>query len=105
MSVDIAPEAGERMANGKRFDPTAMTCPSRTYPLNTILQVTSAHSKKKVIVTVTERGPWVNGLSIDLFKGAANEIGMIGQGVELVIIEPYSSHNYTIEKDSNGTNR
>lgn len=61
-------EGGERMANGKRFDPTAMTCASRTYPLNTILQVTSAHSKKKVIVTVTDRGPWVKGLSIDLFR-------------------------------------
>ncbi len=46
---------GHPMANGKPFNPDALTCASWDYPLGTKLRITSGG--KSVVVTVTDRGP------------------------------------------------
>jgi rare lipoprotein A len=49
------PYRGSRMANGRPFDPDALTCASWHWPLGTQIRVT--HRQRSVVVTVTDRGP------------------------------------------------
>lgn len=43
---------------------------------------------KMVFVKVTDRGPYGRGRIIDLSWRAAKELGMLSQGVAMVIVEP-----------------
>ncbi|MEW6766873.1 MAG: septal ring lytic transglycosylase RlpA family protein [Pseudomonadota bacterium] len=61
-------------ASGQRFDEDAMTAAHRTLPFGTRLKVT--HEGKSVVVTVNDRGPFVEGRVLDLSKGAASAIGI-----------------------------
>ncbi|EIQ01128.1 lipoprotein [Opitutaceae bacterium TAV1] len=47
--------AGRPMANGKPFDPGALTCASWHFPLGIRIEV--RHAGRKVTVVVTDRGP------------------------------------------------
>lgn len=72
-------EPNSRMANGKRFNQWADVCAHRTYPFGTQLHVTfRGHS---AICTVSDRGPakWT-GRSLDVSRGVAHKIGLIGPG-------------------------
>lgn len=53
MSVYSDSLAGRKMANGKRYDPNAMTVASNDWKLGTKLRITAG--EKSVIVTVTDR--------------------------------------------------
>jgi rare lipoprotein A len=74
---------GRPMANGKAFDPDAMTCASRDYPLGTILQVW--RNSRHCIVTVTDRGPALRlyhaGRIIDLSRAAFARLDELDAGV------------------------
>ena len=78
---------GEKLAkhtaSGEVFRANGLTAAHRTLPLGTRLLVSSnGHS---VIVRVNDRGPaaWT-GRSLDLSKGAARALGMIGRGTARV---------------------
>ena len=81
---------GRRTASGERLHHDSLTCAHRTYPFGTLLRVTNPANGKKVIVRVTDRGPYVRGRIIDLSIRAAREIGIIGQGIAPVIVEKFS---------------
>ena len=78
---------GERLsrhtASGERFNPNALTCAHRTLPLGTRLIVSA--NGRSVTVRVNDRGPakWT-GRSLDLSKGAARALGIIGTGTATV---------------------
>jgi rare lipoprotein A len=80
-------EAGKEMANGHRFDPSKLTAASRTLPFGTRLRVTFLRTRRTVIVTVTDRGPFVPPRILDLSEAAAKAIGLRPYGVGLVKIE------------------
>jgi len=66
---------GRKMANGKVFnmyDPTLAA--SLIYPLGTQLIVTDTRTGRYIIVTVTDRGPYVSGRIIDLSMAAAQAL-------------------------------
>ncbi|HOZ36774.1 MAG TPA: septal ring lytic transglycosylase RlpA family protein [bacterium] len=66
---------GRKMANGKVFnmyDPTLAA--SLIYPLGTQLIVTDTRTGRYIIVTVTDRGPYVGGRIIDLSMAAAQAL-------------------------------
>ena len=69
-------------SNGERFNPHGLTAAHRSLPFGTRLHVCY---RGCVVVRVTDRGPalWT-GRSLDLAKGAARAIGMIGAGVARV---------------------
>jgi rare lipoprotein A len=72
-----------RTANGERFRPMGLTCAHRTLPLGTKLLV--SHEGRSVVVRVTDRGPNIKtGRSLDLSRGAAVRLGLIGAGVASV---------------------
>lgn len=79
---------GRMTANGERLHHDSMTCAHRTYPFGTLLQVTNTQNGKKVVVRVTDRGPFAPGRIIDLSWGAARELGILQQGVCPVTVEP-----------------
>jgi rare lipoprotein A len=83
-----ARESGKKMANGQVFDPKRYTCASLTYTFGTRLRVSYPTTGKSVIVTVTDRGPFINGRIIDLSEAAARHIGLVPYGIGRVLITP-----------------
>jgi rare lipoprotein A len=49
--------AGRLMANGRPFNPAALTCASWHHPFGTQLRVSNPANGRSVIVIVTDRGP------------------------------------------------
>ncbi|WP_448532762.1 septal ring lytic transglycosylase RlpA family protein [Parathermosynechococcus lividus] len=78
---------GARTANGERFNQDAMTAAHKTLPFGTRVRVTNLHNGRSVIVRINDRGPFTPGREIDLSRGAAAAIGLIGTGVGPVRID------------------
>ena len=66
------------MANGKKFNPNALTVAHKTLPLGTRLKLTKGD--KTIYVIVTDRGPFVKGRTLDLSKAAAAALGCLHSG-------------------------
>lgn len=69
---------GKKTASGKRFNQNALTAAHRRLPLGTRVLVENLRTHKSTIVQIIDRGPYVRGRIIDLSKGAALAIGMVG---------------------------
>jgi len=80
--------AGRRTASGEVFDPAKLTAAHRSLPFGTMLRVTNTQNGRSVVVRVNDRGPFIAGRVIDLSRGAAEAIGMIGAGIARVRVEP-----------------
>lgn len=78
---------GRRAASGERFDMNAHTAAHKTLPFNTVVKVTNAWNGKSTLVRITDRGPYAHGRIMDLSKGAASAIGMLGSGTAPVIVQ------------------
>ena len=72
--------AGKKTASGSKFNPTQMTAAHKFLKFGTKLKVTNLKNNMSVIVTITDRGPYIRGRSIDLSMAAAKKIGMYGIG-------------------------
>jgi rare lipoprotein A len=72
-------EPNSHTANGERFNKWDLTAAHRSLPFGTRLLV--SHGGRSVVVRINDRGPaaWT-GRSLDLSKGAAAQLGMIGAG-------------------------
>ncbi len=78
---------GKQTSNGEMFDMNALTAAHRTFPFDTMVQVTNLVNSKSVVVRINDRGPFVDGRIIDLSLGAAKEIGLIATGTARVRLE------------------
>ena len=78
---------GRRTANGERFNMHALTAAHRTLKFGTRVRVTNKSNGRSVEVRINDRGPYIHGRSIDLSKGAARKLGMLGSGVARVKLE------------------
>lgn len=80
--------AGNRTANGERYDPRAMTAAHRTLAFGTHVRVTRPETGSSVVVRINDRGPFGDRRRIiDLSRRAATELGMIRAGVVDVEVE------------------
>ena len=79
--------AGRKTAMGTRFQPEELTAAHRSLPLGTKVRVTNLDNHRSVLVTITDRGPYVRGRSLDLSLGAARELEMLHRGVTRVLID------------------
>ena len=73
-------EAGHIGANRKPFNPAAMTCATRLFPLGTKLVVQDVHNGSIVTVTVTDRTPKRNADRIDLSPAAFQRLNGLALG-------------------------
>lgn len=78
---------GKTTANGEQYNQMALTAAHKSLPFGTILQVTNLRNGKTVIVRINDRGPYIEGRELDLSKGSAVTLGMIGRGVIKVKVE------------------
>lgn len=72
---------GEGTAFGETFDMHAITAAHRTFPVNTMVEVTNIENGKKVTVRINDRGPYVDGRDMDLSAAAFEKIADHSQGV------------------------
>lgn len=79
-------------ASGETYDMEALTGAHRTLPLGTVVRVTNVKNGKQVQVRINDRGPYVNGRIIDLSHAAAEELGMMEDGISAVSLEVIGSH-------------
>jgi rare lipoprotein A len=81
--------AGRKMADGNRMRPTGNNAASLTLPLGTTAQVTNLETGKKAVVTIQDRGPYVEGRIVDLSPATAKQIGLDHHtGVTAVEVAP-----------------
>jgi rare lipoprotein A len=82
---------GRKTASGEILHSDSLTCAHRSYPFGTKLMVYNPANGRSVIVKVTDRGPFVRGRIIDLSWRAAKELGMLSQGVAMVVVQKINS--------------
>lgn len=81
--------SGRHMADGKRFHPTGIAAASRTLPIGTVAKVTNTQTGKTALVRVEDRGPFVDGRTMDISRATANQIGITRHdGVAPVEVAP-----------------
>ena len=70
--------AWSKTANGERVNPGALTAAHRTLPFGTRVSVLNQRNGKRVVVRISDRGPFVRGRIIDLTPAGAHAIGLSG---------------------------
>ena len=70
-----------RTASGDLFDQQAKTAAHKQLPFGTKVKVTNKRNKKSVIVTINDRGPFVDDRIIDLSSSAFRRIGNTKHGI------------------------
>ncbi len=78
---------GKTTANGELFDLEDYTAAHRTLPFGTLVKVTNLSNYESVLVRINDRGPYNRNRIIDLSKAAAISIGLLDDGVGMVLIE------------------
>ena len=82
---------GNRTANGETYDMNGLTAAHRVLPMGTRVKVTNLLNQKSVTVRINDRGPAIRGRLIDISKGAARAIGLLGAGIAPVQLEIVST--------------
>ncbi len=67
---------GRMTACGQIYNQNDFTCASRTLPFGTRLALT--RGDKRIVVVVTDRGPFIAGRDLDLSRAAAQALGFSG---------------------------
>jgi rare lipoprotein A len=78
---------GKRTSSGERFDQDGLTAAHASWAFGTRVRVTFANTGRSVVVRINDRFPNHKGRVIDLSRGAAREIGLIGPGTGRVRLE------------------
>lgn len=83
--------ADARTASGRRWVSHELVAAHKTLPLGTMITVENLRNRRRVVVQVTDRGPYRGGRVLDLSQGAAETLGMCEQGtapVRLTVLPP-----------------
>ncbi len=78
---------GRKTAYGEIYNRFELTAASLKYPYNTLLVVTNPKNKRKVIIRINDKGPYVKKRILDLSEGSAYILGMKKEGVKKLIIQ------------------
>lgn len=72
---------GRPTATGEIFDMHGLSAAHKTLPLPGLVEVTNLANGRSVVLRVNDRGPFVDDRIIDLSRGAAQELGLLSQGL------------------------
>jgi rare lipoprotein A len=64
-----------------------LTAAHKSLKFGTKVRVTNENNGKSVVVRINDRGPYIGSRIIDLSKGAAQAIDMIGSGTASVTVQ------------------
>jgi rare lipoprotein A len=78
---------GNRTSSGEPFDQDALTAAHLSWVFGTQVRVTLLSTGRSVVVRVNDRFPNHKGRVIDVSRGAARAIGLIGPGTGRVRLE------------------
>jgi peptidoglycan lytic transglycosylase len=78
---------GKRTSCGDRFDQDALTAAHPTWACDTWVRVTLLSTGRSAVVRVNDLFPGHKGRVVDLSRGAARAIGLIGPGTGRVRME------------------
>jgi rare lipoprotein A len=78
---------GKRTSSGERFDQDDLTAAHGSWAFGTRVEVTLLSTGKSTVVRINDRFPNHKGRLIDLSRGAARKIGLIGPGTGRVRLE------------------
>lgn len=78
---------GKRTSSGERFDQDDLTAAHASWQFGTRVRVTFLSTGRSVVVRINDRFPNHKGRVIDLSRGAARQIGLIGPGTGRVRLE------------------
>lgn len=78
---------GRFTANGERYDQDGLTAAHKTLPLPSIVRVTNLETGQVATIRVNDRGPFKSGRVIDLSRGSAKALGIIGKGTAKVRVQ------------------
>lgn len=72
---------GTKTASGERFNPNGLTAAHRSLPFGTKVRLVNRANGKTVTVRINDRGPFIKGRQLDVSRGAAIALGMVGSGI------------------------
>lgn len=75
---------GRKTSDGHRFDMDKLTAAHRSLPFGTKLLVLNRRTGDSCVVEVNDRGPFIGNRVLDLSRGAARRLNMLGSGVAMV---------------------
>jgi rare lipoprotein A len=78
---------GKRTSSGETFHQDALTAAHAYWAFGTRVKVTLLSTGRSVVVRINDRFPSHKGRAIDLSRGAARAIGLIGPGTGQVRLE------------------
>lgn len=78
---------GKKTSSGERFDQDALTAAHAYWAFGTRVRVTLLSTGRSTVVRINDRFPSHKGRAIDLSRGAAKAIGLIGPGTGTVRLE------------------
>lgn len=78
---------GKKTASGERFDQDALTAAHAYWAFGTRVRVTFPATGKSVVVRINDRFPKFKGRVLDVSRGTARAIGLIGPGTGTVRLE------------------
>lgn len=78
---------GNKTASGQIFDRYGLTAAHPYLPFGTKVTVTARKTGRQVVVTITDRGPYILGRVLDLSEGAALALAIRDSGIACVSID------------------
>ncbi len=78
---------GRRTANGEIYDERGLSAAHPTLPMPSWVRVTNLENGRSLVVRINDRGPFKRGRIIDLSRGAARRLGVIGPGTAKVRVQ------------------
>lgn len=84
---------GTRTASGEKLRDDRMTVAHRSLKFGTKVKVTNLKNGKSVVLTCTDRGPYVKNRIIDVSQAAAKALGFQKQGLTKVKVSVVSPEN------------
>jgi rare lipoprotein A len=89
-------------ANGEIFDMNMPTAAHRTLPLPSVVRVTNLENGRVAILTVNDRGPFVNNRIIDVSRRGAQLLGFLEKGTAKVRVEVLPEESRKLKRQAMG---
>jgi rare lipoprotein A len=77
-AIGESSQPGTKTASGIPLDDNELTAAHKSLPFRSKVKVTNKSNGKSVVITITDRGPFVKGRCIDVTKAGALALGISG---------------------------